>query len=152
MQLVEIVQGAGTNAESLQKALWFTRKLDKLPLPCKSSPGFVVNRILMPYINEALFALSEGIPAGVIDKAGTRFGMPSDPSSSPSVIGFGRGPACRGRLAEASARRVPEILVKRVDEKKLGRKEWGGFLRLEGREGGARATTICRFRPISRTD
>jgi 3-hydroxyacyl-CoA dehydrogenase/enoyl-CoA hydratase/3-hydroxybutyryl-CoA epimerase len=127
MQLVEIVQGAGTNAESLQKALWFTRKLDKLPLPCKSSPGFVVNRILMPYINEALFALSEGIPADVIDKAGTRFGMPVGPIELADVIGLDVALHVGGVLAEAFGRRVPEILVKRVEEKKLGRKNGEGF-------------------------
>ncbi len=73
MQLVEIVQGAGTHGAAVQGAVLFTRRLDKLPLPCRSAPGFVVNRILMPYINEALFALAEGIPAAVIDRAGTRF-------------------------------------------------------------------------------
>jgi 3-hydroxyacyl-CoA dehydrogenase / enoyl-CoA hydratase / 3-hydroxybutyryl-CoA epimerase len=127
MQLVEIVQGAGTSAESLQKALWLTRKLDKLPLPCKSSPGFVVNRILMPYINEALFALSEGISAGVIDKAGTRFGMPVGPIELADVVGLDVALHVGGVLAEAFGRRVPDILVKRVDDKKLGRKNGEGF-------------------------
>ena len=127
MQLVEIVQGARTNAESLQKALWFTRKLDKLPLPCKSSPGFVVNRILMPYINEALFALAEGIPAGVIDQAGTRFGMPVGPIELADVVGLDVALHVGGVLAEAFERRVPDILVKRVADKKLGRKNGEGF-------------------------
>lgn len=127
MQLVEIVQGAGTNAESLRKALWFTRKLDKLPLPCKSSPGFVVNRILMPYINEALFALTEGIPAGVIDAAGTRFGMPVGPIELADVVGLDVALNVGGVLAKAFGRTVPEILVKRVEAKKLGRKNGEGF-------------------------
>jgi 3-hydroxyacyl-CoA dehydrogenase/enoyl-CoA hydratase/3-hydroxybutyryl-CoA epimerase len=127
MQLVEIVQGARTNAESLQKALWFTRKLDRLPLPCKSSPGFVVNRILMPYINEALFALAEGIPAGVIDQAGTRFGMPVGPIELADVVGLDVALHVGGVLAEAFERRVPDILVKRVADKKLGRKNGEGF-------------------------
>jgi 3-hydroxyacyl-CoA dehydrogenase/enoyl-CoA hydratase/3-hydroxybutyryl-CoA epimerase len=127
MQLVEIVQGAGTNAESLRKALWFTRKLDKLPLPCKSAPGFVVNRILMPYINEALFALSEGIPAGVIDAAGTRFGMPVGPIELADVVGLDVALHVGGVLAKAFGRSVPEILVKRVEQKKFGRKNGEGF-------------------------
>ncbi|MGD0502154.1 MAG: 3-hydroxyacyl-CoA dehydrogenase NAD-binding domain-containing protein [Steroidobacteraceae bacterium] len=127
MQLVEIVQGAGTSAESLRKALWFTRKLDKLPLPCKSAPGFVVNRILMPYINEALFALSEGIPAAVIDKAGTRFGMPVGPIELADVVGLDVALHVGGVLAKAFGGRVPEILSKRVEEKKLGRKNGEGF-------------------------
>jgi 3-hydroxyacyl-CoA dehydrogenase/enoyl-CoA hydratase/3-hydroxybutyryl-CoA epimerase len=69
LQLVEVVQGARTGAQVLTDALKFTRKLDKLPLPCRSAPGFVVNRILTPYVNEALFALEAGIPAEVIDGA-----------------------------------------------------------------------------------
>jgi 3-hydroxyacyl-CoA dehydrogenase/enoyl-CoA hydratase/3-hydroxybutyryl-CoA epimerase len=127
MQLVEIVQGTGTDAESLRKAIWFTRKLDKLPLPCKSAPGFVVNRILMPYINEALFALAEGIPAAVIDQTGTRFGMPVGPIELADVVGLDVALHVGGVLAEAFGRPVPEILVKRVDGKKLGRKTGEGF-------------------------
>ena len=127
MQLVEIVQGTGTDAESLRKAIWFTRKLDKLPLPCKSAPGFVVNRILMPYINEALFALAEGIPAAVIDRTGTRFGMPVGPIELADVVGLDVALHVGGVLAEAFGRPVPEILVKRVDCKKLGRKTGEGF-------------------------
>lgn len=127
MQLVEIVRGAGTQEESVRKALWFTRKLDKLPLPCKSAPGFVVNRILMPYINEALFALTEGIPAGVIDKAGTRFGMPIGPVELADVVGLDVALHVGGVLAKAFGRRVPEILLKHVEDKKLGRKSGEGF-------------------------
>jgi 3-hydroxyacyl-CoA dehydrogenase/enoyl-CoA hydratase/3-hydroxybutyryl-CoA epimerase len=88
MQLVEIVHGAATQEVARQRALWFTRKLDKLPLPCRSEPGFVVNRILMPYLNEALFALSEGIPAAVIDRTGIRFGMPLGPIELADVVGL----------------------------------------------------------------
>src|SRR6185437_10283724 len=73
LQLVEVVRGASTRHDVLSDALKFTRKLDKLPLPCKSAPGFVVNRILTPYINEALFALEAGIPAEIIDRTAVRF-------------------------------------------------------------------------------
>jgi 3-hydroxyacyl-CoA dehydrogenase / enoyl-CoA hydratase / 3-hydroxybutyryl-CoA epimerase len=127
MQLIEIVQGAGTHAEAVQRATWFTRKLDRLPLPCKSAPGFVVNRILMPYINEALFALGEGIPAATIDAAGTRFGMPMGPVELADVVGLDVALHVGGVLAEAFGRRVPEILVKQVEQKKLGRKSGEGF-------------------------
>ena len=127
MQLVEIVQGAATSADALRQALWFTRKLDKLPLPCKSAPGFVVNRILMPYINEALFALAEGIPGAVIDKAGTRFGMPVGPIELADVVGLDVALHVGAVLAKAFGGSVPDILVKRVEEKKLGRKNGEGF-------------------------
>jgi len=127
MQLVEIVKGAGTRAEAVQGAVLFTRKLDKLPLPCKSAPGFVVNRILMPYINEALFALADGIPAALIDRTGTRFGMPMGPIELADVVGLDVSLHVGRVLAEAFHRRVPEILVKQVEQKKFGRKSGEGF-------------------------
>ena len=127
MQLVEIVHGAATQEAPRQRALWFTRKLDKLPLPCRSEPGFVVNRILTPYLNEALFALGEGIPAATIDRAGTRFGMPVGPIELADVVGLDVALHVGRVLAESFNRQVPEILIERVQQKKLGRKSGEGF-------------------------
>ena len=127
MQLVEIVRGTGTQPQAVQNALQFTRKLDKLPLPCKSAPGFVVNRILTPYVNEALFALESGIPAAVIDRAGKAFGMPMGPIELTDVVGLDVSLHVGRVLAGALQRRVPEILIKRVEQKKLGRKSGEGF-------------------------
>jgi len=127
MQLVEIVQGSGTQPTVLQSALQFTRRLDKLPLPCKSAPGFVVNRILMPYINEAIFALEDGIPAAVIDRAGKQFGMPMGPIELADVVGLDVALHVGRVLAEAFHRTVPDILVRLVEQKKLGRKSGEGF-------------------------
>ncbi len=127
MQLVEIVQGAGTRAQAVQSAVQLTRRLDKLPLPCRSAPGFVVNRILMPYINEALFALADGIPAAVIDRAGTRFGMPVGPIELADVVGLDVALHVGRVLAEAFHGSVPPVLVKLVEQKKFGRKSGEGF-------------------------
>jgi 3-hydroxyacyl-CoA dehydrogenase/enoyl-CoA hydratase/3-hydroxybutyryl-CoA epimerase len=127
LQLVEIVRAAGTQPQAVQNALQFTRKLDKLPLPCKSAPGFVVNRILTPYVNEALFALESGIPAAVIDRAGKAFGMPMGPLELTDVVGLDVSLHVGRVLAGALQRRVPDILVKRVEQKKLGRKSGEGF-------------------------
>jgi 3-hydroxyacyl-CoA dehydrogenase/enoyl-CoA hydratase/3-hydroxybutyryl-CoA epimerase len=127
LQLVEIVQGAGTQMQAVQSALQFTRKLDKLPLPCKSAPGFVVNRILTPYVNEALLALEGGIPAAVIDRVGKDFGMPMGPIELTDVVGLDVSLHVGRVLAEAFNRRVPDILVKLVEQKKLGRKSGEGF-------------------------
>jgi len=127
MQLVEIVQGAATHAQAVQNAVLFTRRLDKLPLPCRSAPGFVVNRILMPYINEALFALADGIPAAVIDRAGTHFGMPMGPIELADVVGLDVALHVGRVLAEAFHGSVPEVLIKRVEQKKFGRKSGEGF-------------------------
>jgi 3-hydroxyacyl-CoA dehydrogenase/enoyl-CoA hydratase/3-hydroxybutyryl-CoA epimerase len=127
LQLVEIVRAAGTQPQAVQNALQFTRKLDKLPLPCKSAPGFVVNRILTPYVNEALFALESGIPAAVIDRAGKAFGMPMGPIELTDVVGLDVSLHVGRVLAGALQRRVPDILVKRVEQRKLGRKSGEGF-------------------------
>jgi 3-hydroxyacyl-CoA dehydrogenase/enoyl-CoA hydratase/3-hydroxybutyryl-CoA epimerase len=127
LQLVEIVQGAGTRPQILQDALKFTRKLDKLPLPCRSAPGFVVNRILTPYVNEALFALEAGVPAAIIDKVAKDFGMPMGPIELTDVVGLDVSLHVGRVLAEAFHRRVPEMLVKLVEQKKLGRKSGEGF-------------------------
>ena len=127
LPLVEIVQGTSTQPQAVQNALKFARKLDKLPLPCKSAPGFVVNRILTPYINEALFALEGGVPAAVIDRVGKAFGMPMGPIELTDVVGLDVSLHVGRVLAEAFHRRVPEILVTLVARKKLGRKSGEGF-------------------------
>ena len=127
LQLVEIVRGIWTRAQVAQDAMKFTRQLDRLPLPCKSAPGFVVNRILMPYVNEALFALEGGIPAAVIDRVGKNFGMPMGPIELTDVVGLDVSLHVGRVLAEAFQRRVPGILTKLVEQKKLGRKNGEGF-------------------------
>jgi 3-hydroxyacyl-CoA dehydrogenase / enoyl-CoA hydratase / 3-hydroxybutyryl-CoA epimerase len=129
LQLVEIVQGQTTRPQVVNDALRFTRTLDKLPLPCKSAPGFVVNRILTPYINEALFALEEGISRAVIDRAAVRFGMPMGPVELTDVVGLDVSLHVGRVLAQAFNRPVPAILTRLVDEKKLGRKSGEGFYR-----------------------
>jgi 3-hydroxyacyl-CoA dehydrogenase/enoyl-CoA hydratase/3-hydroxybutyryl-CoA epimerase len=129
LQLVEIVQGPRTRPGVVDDALSFTRALDKLPLPCKSAPGFVVNRILTPYINEALFALEEVIAREVIDRAAVRFGMPMGPVELTDVVGLDVSLHVGRVLAQAFNRPVPAILGRLVDEKKLGRKSGEGFYR-----------------------
>lgn len=127
MQLVEIVQGASTRPEVSRAAVGFTRRLEKLPLPCHSAPGFLVNRILMPYINEALFALADGISATQIDAAGRRFGMPIGPVELADVIGLDVCLQVGSVLAAAFQRAVPAILTTMVEAKRLGRKSGHGF-------------------------
>jgi 3-hydroxyacyl-CoA dehydrogenase / enoyl-CoA hydratase / 3-hydroxybutyryl-CoA epimerase len=129
LQLVEIVRGERTRQDVVNDALKFTRALDKLPLPCKSAPGFVVNRVLTPYINEAFFALEEGIPPQVIDRAAERFGMPMGPIELADVVGLDVSLHVGGVLAQAFNRPVPATLTRLVDQKKFGRKSGEGFYR-----------------------
>jgi 3-hydroxyacyl-CoA dehydrogenase/enoyl-CoA hydratase/3-hydroxybutyryl-CoA epimerase len=127
LQLVEIVQGTGTQPQVLQDARKFTRKLDKLPLPCKSAPGFVVNRILTPYINEAIFAVEGGIPPAAVDRVGKGFGMPMGPIELTDVVGLDVSLHVGRVLADAFQRRVPDILIRLVEQRKFGRKSGEGF-------------------------
>jgi 3-hydroxyacyl-CoA dehydrogenase / enoyl-CoA hydratase / 3-hydroxybutyryl-CoA epimerase len=129
MQLIEVVQGLRTRPQAVQDAMRFTRKLDKLPLPCLSSPGFVVNRILTPYVNEALFALEAGVPAALIDQAAVQFGMPLGPLELTDVVGLDVSLHVGRVLSAAFGRDVPQTLIKLVEQKKLGRKSGEGFYR-----------------------
>ncbi len=129
LPLVEIVQGSRTRPEILRDALRFTRTLDKLPLPCKSAPGFVVNRILTPYVNEAFFALEEGLAREVIDRAAVRFGMPMGPVELTDVVGLDVSLNVGRVLAASFERPLPAVLTRLVEQKKLGRKTGEGFYR-----------------------
>jgi 3-hydroxyacyl-CoA dehydrogenase/enoyl-CoA hydratase/3-hydroxybutyryl-CoA epimerase len=134
LPLVEIVRGASTATQVVQDAQRFTRKLDKLPLPCKSAPGFVVNRMLTPYVNEAFLALESGIPAPVIDAVAVKFGMPMGPIELTDVVGLDVSLNVGKVLGGALNRQVPELLLNLVAEKKLGRKSGQGFYRwVEGK-------------------
>jgi 3-hydroxyacyl-CoA dehydrogenase/enoyl-CoA hydratase/3-hydroxybutyryl-CoA epimerase len=129
MPLVEIVCGEHSSEESVQKAIAFTRKIDKLPLPCKSAPGFLVNRVLVPYLYEAMFALQDGIPIEVIDEAALRFGMPMGPVELADVVGLDVCKHVGVIVSQALNRQQPD--TSRIDAliaaKKLGRKTGEGF-------------------------
>jgi 3-hydroxyacyl-CoA dehydrogenase / enoyl-CoA hydratase / 3-hydroxybutyryl-CoA epimerase len=129
MPLVEIIQGANTSEDAVKKAIAFTRKIDKLPLPCKSAPGFVVNRVLVPYLHEAMYAHHEGMPLAVIDEAALRFGMPMGPVELADVVGLDVCKHVGQIVATALNRGSPDLtkLEALVAAKKLGRKTNAGF-------------------------
>ncbi len=127
MQLVEVVKGDRTADDVAAKALSFTRKIDRLPLPVKSSPGFLVNRILMPYLLEAVNMLDEGIPAPVIDKAMVEFGMPMGPIALGDAVGLDVCLSVAKYLGKYLNIPVPQRLITMVEQGKLGRKSGEGF-------------------------
>ncbi|MGB5180253.1 MAG: 3-hydroxyacyl-CoA dehydrogenase NAD-binding domain-containing protein [Gammaproteobacteria bacterium] len=127
MQLVEVVKGESTSAEVAAHAMTFTRQIDRLPLPVTSTPGFLVNRILMPYLMEAVLLEAEGIPPAVIDKAATAFGMPMGPVQLADTVGLDICLHVAEILAEHFAAEIPESLRKRVADGNLGRKSGRGF-------------------------
>ncbi|HEX2584948.1 MAG TPA: 3-hydroxyacyl-CoA dehydrogenase NAD-binding domain-containing protein [Steroidobacteraceae bacterium] len=127
MPLVEIIQSKDTRPEVVQAAIAFTRQLDKLPVPCRSAPGFVVNRILMPYLNEAMRAVDEGVSPTLVDKVATSFGMPMGPIELADVIGLDVGMHVGAILAAAYSRPQAQCIKTLVDQKKLGKKSGAGF-------------------------
>jgi 3-hydroxyacyl-CoA dehydrogenase/enoyl-CoA hydratase/3-hydroxybutyryl-CoA epimerase len=126
LQLVEIVNGANTDPEVAKKAAAFVRQIDKLPLPVKDSPGFLVNRVLGPYINQALRMVDEGIAAETLDAAAVGFGMPMGPVELADTVGLDICLAVGKELAGEQAE-VPKKLAELVAAGNLGRKTGRGF-------------------------
>ncbi len=126
MPLVEIIRGNETDETVVQQALAFGKDIGKLPLPVKSSPGFLVNRILMPYILEAVTMVDEGIAPEVIDKAATDFGMPMGPIELADTVGLDICKSVANILSTALDMPLPENL-KQLSDKKLGKKTGEGF-------------------------
>ena len=131
MPLVEIVQSPTTDDTVVKQAAAFTRKIDRLPLPVSSTPGFLVNRILMPYLMEAVVLAQEGIPLKVIDDAATDFGMPMGPIELADTVGLDICLHVAKNLAQHMAIEVPEQLQKLVDKGQLGKKSGQGFYRFK---------------------
>jgi 3-hydroxyacyl-CoA dehydrogenase/enoyl-CoA hydratase/3-hydroxybutyryl-CoA epimerase len=153
MPLIEIVRGARTDATVVQAAQAFARRLDKLPLPCRSAPGFVVNRVLMPYLHEAMFAAEEGVPLAVIDAAAVDFGMPVGPMELIDVVGLDVASHVGEIIARELGRPAPEFvqLRERLAAKKLGKKTHEGFyVWKDGKPLKAAAAAIAA--PVDLTD
>jgi 3-hydroxyacyl-CoA dehydrogenase/enoyl-CoA hydratase/3-hydroxybutyryl-CoA epimerase len=129
MQLVEIVRGRDTGEDTAQKARAFTLRIDRLPLPVTSTPGFLVNRVLMPYLLEAVRLESEGVPARVIDAAAVRFGMPMGPITLADTVGLDICLHVARVLSRHMTVEVPERLERLVQDGYLGRKSGQGFYR-----------------------
>jgi 3-hydroxyacyl-CoA dehydrogenase / enoyl-CoA hydratase / 3-hydroxybutyryl-CoA epimerase len=127
MQLVEVVHGKDTDPELIKQGAAFARRVDRLPLPVKSSPGFLINRILMPYLLEAMELLSEGVPAKTIDQAATNFGMPMGPIELADRVGLDICLAVADKLSPFFNLKVPERLEIMVEQKNLGAKTGAGF-------------------------
>ena len=129
MPLIEIVHSERTAASAAQTATGFARRLDKLPVPCRSAPGFMVNRVLTPYLYEAMLAAQEGTALEVIDRAAVSFGMPVGPIELIDVVGLDVASHVGEIIAQELGRPVTQIarLNELLAAKKLGRKSGAGF-------------------------
>ena len=125
MPLVEVVAGEKTAPEAAQKAAAFVRRIDKLPLPVKDAPGFLVNAVLGPYMNEAMKAVDEGIAPETIDAALPAFGMPMGPIELADTVGLDVAVHAGKQLVANAV--PPKKLVELFDAGKLGKKSGQGF-------------------------
>jgi 3-hydroxyacyl-CoA dehydrogenase/enoyl-CoA hydratase/3-hydroxybutyryl-CoA epimerase len=136
MPLVEVVRGARTSDAALVRAVALARRLGKTPVVVKDSPGFVVNRVLMPYLREAMALLEEGFRLPDIDGAMRRFGMPMGPFEVVDEVGIDVAHKVAGVLSAAFPQRMTPApaLEKLLAAGRLGRKSGRGFYRHRGRK------------------
>jgi 3-hydroxyacyl-CoA dehydrogenase/enoyl-CoA hydratase/3-hydroxybutyryl-CoA epimerase len=129
MKLIEVVVGENTAEETRERALAFARQIGKLPVLVRDSPGFLVNRVLFPYLLEAAELYERGLETEAIDSALTKWGMPMGPLRLIDEIGIDITADIAGTLEKAYERRdeAPALLRKMLAEKWLGRKSGAGF-------------------------
>src|SRR5947209_15749258 len=132
LQLVEVVQGTQTRPEIARNAAAFVRQIDKLPLPVKDSPGFLVNRVLGPYMQNAFRLIDEGAKPETVDAAMEEFGMPMGPAELADTVGLDICLHAGKSLAKAAGDvQVPRLLQSKVDAGQLGKKTGQGIYRWE---------------------
>ena len=121
--------GDATGAEAVRRAIAFVRRIDKLPLPVRSAPGFLVNRVLMPYMLGAVERVERGESKELIDAAALAFGMPMGPIELMDTVGLDVGASVARELGHS----VPENsrFASLVANKNLGRKSGQGFYKWE---------------------
>ncbi len=125
MMLVEVVVGKQTAAALVPQACAFVRQIDKLPLPVKSAPGFLVNRVLAPYLMAAMRCVDEGLSPETVDEAALAFGMPMGPIELADTVGLDICIAV-GKMLTPDAT-PPKRLLELVAAGHLGRKTKRGF-------------------------
>jgi 3-hydroxyacyl-CoA dehydrogenase/enoyl-CoA hydratase/3-hydroxybutyryl-CoA epimerase/3-hydroxyacyl-CoA dehydrogenase/enoyl-CoA hydratase/3-hydroxybutyryl-CoA epimerase/enoyl-CoA isomerase len=137
MPLVEVIRGQGTSDDTIARAVAFARQLVKSPIVVGDGPGFLVNRLLLPYMNEALLLASEGVPLEAIDRAAKEFGMPMGPIELHEVVGLDVCLHAGRVMREAFADRMVDtpLLEALVDAGRLGQKNNKGFFDWQDKRG-----------------
>ena len=133
LPLVEVIRGEQTSDETMQAAMSFVTRIGKLPLPCRSAPGFLVNRLLTPYMLEALYAHADGHTLESIDAAATGFGMPMGPVELADRVGLDVALHVAEILSGVLATSAPELLKEKVAKGELGVKTGRGFYAYDAR-------------------
>jgi 3-hydroxyacyl-CoA dehydrogenase/enoyl-CoA hydratase/3-hydroxybutyryl-CoA epimerase len=125
MPLVEVVAAEGADPAAVHAASAFVKQIDKLPLPVKSAPGFLVNAVLAPYMLEAMRAVDEGIAPETVDEAMLAFGMPMGPIELADTVGLDIAMAAGKQLADGAE--PPRCLLAKAEKNQLGKKSGHGF-------------------------
>ena len=135
MKLIEVVVGGNTSDETREAALAFARQIGKLPVLVQDRPGFLVNRVLFPYLLDAAQLFEDGIAAVEIDRALTEWGMPMGPLRLVDEIGVDITIDIAATLEKAYGTRnkTPAILTQMRSKGFLGRKSGSGFYKYEGK-------------------
>lgn len=131
LPLVEVVRCDDTSQDVLDQGFAFVKGIGKFPLECASAPGFVVNRLLAPYMAEAMHLAEAGVPLIEIDRAAESFGMPMGPVELVDSVGVDVALHVSKVLGKAMNRPVPSRLAEMVAKGHLGRKSGQGFYRWE---------------------
>ncbi|RBD44023.1 3-hydroxyacyl-CoA dehydrogenase, partial [Xanthomonas oryzae pv. oryzae] len=126
MPLVEIVQHDGLDPANAARLAAFCKALDKFPVPVAGTPGFLVNRVLFPYLLEAATAYAEGIPGPVLDKTAVKFGMPMGPIELIDTVGLDVAAGVGAELAPFLHLPIPAALIT-VEAGKRGKKDGQGL-------------------------
>lgn len=136
MPLVEIIQGEQTSDKTIALIAALTAKIKKFPIVVRDVPGFLVNRVLFPYLNESAFLLGEGYSISDIDKAALDFGMPMGPLRLIDEVGLDVGSHVLDIMEAGYGERMtaPKYLKTMVAAGRKGRKSGGGFYDFKGKE------------------
>ena len=129
MQLVEVIRGEKTDDATVVTLVALAKRIGKTPIVVRDCPGFLVNRILFPYLNESLVLLEEGASPRALDKAATAFGMPMGPITLNDLVGLDTSLYAGRVINTAFADRTPttHILDDLVAAGRLGQKSGAGF-------------------------
>lgn len=145
MPLVEIIRAEQTSNLTLARSVDFARKLGKTVIVTADRPGFLVNRLLLPYLNEAAYLLEQGMTIDAVDKAALDFGMPMGPIELVDQVGIDVGYKVAHILEESFGERmkVCPLLEKVKTSGLLGKKGGKGFYTYQGKEKAVNPTVVA---------
>jgi 3-hydroxyacyl-CoA dehydrogenase/enoyl-CoA hydratase/carnithine racemase len=136
MQLVEVIRGPKSSEETIAVAVAVAKRLGKSPIVVNDGPGFLVNRLLFPYMNEAIELLVDQVPMASIEKVAVKFGMPMGPLALYDMVGLDTSVYAGRVMWEAFPDRVlaSPVLPAMVKAGRLGKKNGKGFFSYENKK------------------